>query len=112
MSAAIHVDREAGGYTDRARAYKVLVDGEERGTVKQGQGVEAEVDPGAHQVQMKIDWASSPTLDVELADGERAEFVCAPNASPLTAIFYAFFRRSSYIRLERSEPTPPPPSVE
>lgn len=47
MPAAIHVDRQAGGYTDRARAYKVLVDGEERGTVKQCEGVEIESGPAA-----------------------------------------------------------------
>jgi hypothetical protein len=111
MPAAIHIDRQGGGYTDRARAYKVLVDGEERGTVKHGEGVEIEVEPGSHQVQMKIDWAGSPILETDLAEGERAEFTCAPNASPLTAIFYAFFRRSNYIRLERSEP-PAPLSVE
>jgi hypothetical protein len=107
MPAAIHVDRQAGGYTDRARAYKVLVDGEERGAVKQGKGIEIEVDPGPHRVKMKVDWAGSPTLEVDLAEGERAEFLCAPNASPLTAIFYAFFRRSDYIRLERGDPGAP-----
>ena len=102
MSAVIHVDRQAGGYTDRARAYKVLVDGEERGTVKHGVGVEIEVAPGNHEVQMKVDWATSPPLEVTLAEGERAEFECAPNANPLTAMFYAVFSRSNYIRLERT----------
>ena len=104
MPAVIHVDRDPGGYTDRARAYKVLVDGEEQGTVKHGEGVELQVSPGTHRVQMKVDWATSPELEVTLSEGERAEFVCAPNASPLTAIFYAFFKRSDYIRLERSSP--------
>ena len=46
-------------------------------------------------------------IEVELAEGARAEFVCAANASPLTAIFYAVFRRSNYIRLERSDPAAP-----
>jgi hypothetical protein len=54
MPAAIHVDREAGGYTDRARAYKVLVDGEERGTVKHGEGVEIEVEPGARSTDIRL----------------------------------------------------------
>jgi hypothetical protein len=111
MPAAIHVDRKAGGYTDRARAYKLLVDGEERGTIKQGEGVEVEVQPGAHRVQMKIDWARSPELTVDLGEGDRAEFFCAPNASALTALFYSLFKRSDYIRLERSAPSVPP-SVE
>ena len=103
MPAVIHVDRDPGGYADRARAYKVLIDGEERGTVKHGEGVELEVSPGSHEVQMKVDWATSPALDVTLGEGERAEFLCAPNATPMTAIFYAFFKRGSYIRLERSD---------
>jgi hypothetical protein len=107
MPAVIHVDRQAGGYTDRARAYKVLVDGEERGTVKHGEGVEIQVEPGSHTVQMKIDWAGSRTHEINLGEGDRAEFVCAPNASPLTAVFYAFFKRSDYIRFERSDPAAP-----
>jgi hypothetical protein len=45
MPAVIHVDRQAAGYTDRARAYKVLVDGDERGSLKAGEGVEIEVEP-------------------------------------------------------------------
>ena len=105
MAARIHVDREPGGYTDRARAYKVLIDGEERGTVKHGEGVEVEVPAGSHEVQMKVDWATSPALEVTLGEGERAEFRCAPNATPMTAIFYAFFKRGNYIRLERATAT-------
>jgi hypothetical protein len=100
MAATISVTRQAGGYTDRARAYKVLVDGEEKATVKHGQTADVEVAPGQHELQMKVDWATSPPLRVELADGARAQFACAPNANPLTAWFYAFFKRSAYIRLE------------
>lgn len=103
MPAVIHVDRQPGGYTDRGRAYKLLIDDEERGELKHGEGVEVEVAPGPHRVQMKLDWARSPVLEVELAEGRRAEFVCAPNASPLTAIFYSVFMRSKYIRLEQSD---------
>ena len=112
MSATIHVERQAGGYTDRARAYKVLVDGAERGAVKHGAGLDVQVEPGPHTLQMKVDWATSPELEVTLADGERAEFHCAPNANPLTAIFYATFRRSNYIRLEPTSPAPAAASVE
>jgi hypothetical protein len=109
MSATISVERQAGGYTDRARAYKVLVDGDEKATVKHGQTAEVEVAPGEHELQMKVDWATSPPLRVELADGDHARFACAPNANPLTAWFYAFFKRSVYIRLE---PVAPGSSVE
>ena len=38
MPAAIHVDRQPGGYTDRTRAYKVLVDGEGRGSRSRERG--------------------------------------------------------------------------
>jgi hypothetical protein len=46
-------------------------------------------------------------IELELAEGGRAEFVCAASASPLTGIYYAVFRRSNYIRLERSDPAAP-----
>ena len=65
------------------------------------------MEPGSHELQMRIDWDSSPMIELELAEGARAEFACAANASPLTAIFYAVFRRSNYIRLERSDPAAP-----
>ena len=101
MAARIEVERRAGGYTDRARAYKVLVDGNEVARVKAGETQAVDVPPGPHQVQMAIDWARSPAFDVQLAEGETARFFCHPNANAFTALFYSLFARKRYIALER-----------
>ena len=102
MAARIEVERRAGGYTDRARAYKVMVDGAEAARVKAGESAGVDVAPGAHKVQMAIDWARSPAFDVELGEGETARFACHPNANPFNAIFYVLFARKRYVALERT----------
>ncbi len=98
-SATIRVEREAGGYTDRLRAYTVLVDGAEVGKVKRGESVETPVAAGAHLVQMKVDWTRSIPVKVEVADGEQARLSCAPNANPLTILWNITFGRHRYIDL-------------
>lgn len=96
----IHVHRRDAAYQDRARAYKVLLDGEEVGKVKRGQTVTVDAAPGAHKLQLKIDWARSPTLDVQLEPGEDAHFECAPNSTPLTALYWITFGLKNYIQLK------------
>ena len=95
----IHVQRRDVAYQDRARAYKVMLDGEEMGRVKRGESVSFDAAPGAHQLQMKIDWATSEPLDIEVAAGQDLRFECWPNAKPLTALYWTTFGRKKYIGL-------------
>ncbi len=100
-SARIHVNRRPGGYVDRARAYKVLVDGEEKGRIKAGESVTADVAPGRHEVHLGIDWARSPTLAVDVQPGEQVTLHCRPNANPFNMLWYISGGRKNYIGLER-----------
>lgn len=50
------------GYTDRSRDYHVLIDGREVGSIGNGEVKSFEIGPGAHSVQLKIDWCSSNSL--------------------------------------------------
>jgi hypothetical protein len=95
----IHIDRRANAYQDRARAYKVMLDGQEVGRVKRGESVSFDAAPGAHQLQMKIDWATSEPLDIQVAPGQDLRFECWPNAKPLTALYWITVGRSKYIGL-------------
>jgi hypothetical protein len=97
----IHVHRRANAYQDRARAYKVMLDGEEVGRVKRGESVSFDAAPGGHQLQLKIDWATSEPLDVQVAGGQDLNFECWPNSSPLTALYWITFGRKRYIGLEQ-----------
>jgi hypothetical protein len=95
----IHIARRANAYQDRARAYKVMLDGEEVGRVKRGESVSFDAAPGAHQLQMKIDWATSEPVDIQVAPGQDLHFECWPNSTPLTALYWTTFGKNKYIGL-------------
>ena len=80
----------------------MLVDSQERGSIRPGETLQLEVAAGPHSVQIAIDWARSPTLDVEVAGGETVLLRCAPNTaqSPLVG---ATLGRGKYVSLWRAE---------
>jgi hypothetical protein len=96
----IHVHRRSGRYQDRARAYKVLLDGQEVGKVKHGESVSVDATPGPHRLQMKIDWATSEPIDLDVQPDQDLHFECWPNSTPLTALYWITFGRNRYIGLQ------------
>ena len=94
----ITITREAGGYRDRVRAYKVMLDGEHVASIKAGETVTHTAPAGRHEIRMKIDWAGSPTIPFQLTEGGTASFHCEPGGSALTALF-ALFRPGKYVSL-------------
>lgn len=121
--ARIEVSRRSGAYTDAARKYKVMVDGEEVGLIGAGGNVSAEVGAGEHELQIKIDWCRSKPRLVQLGEADTAAFECWPNSSPLKALWYISFGMADYVALEplaagasqpepatAAEPPPPPPA--
>ena len=98
-SAWIDVERKEG-LRDRARAYKVMIDGQEAGTVRRGSQEGFQVTPGTHEVFLKIDWCRSPKLTVDVAGGQRAKVTCVPSGTIWTAIFAIVFKPTRYIDAE------------
>ena len=92
--------RRARAYADALRAYKVFVDGEPRGAVRQGDELKLEVAPGPHTVQMRIDWCSSPELFVRAGD-EPVRLTCRSRGG--WHAFFAFITPANYIRLEHAD---------
>ena len=90
------------GFRDRFRAYKVLIDGERVGQVKNGQVFARPADPGVHRVRLKVDWVGSPEITVNVLPGATA--VLAASAKPreggLTMMVEASLGRHEYILLE------------
>lgn len=76
--AEIELIRPNGYRVDRGREYRVDIDGQKVGNIKTGETKVFSLSPGAHEVQLKQDWASSEKLQVDLDDKDRAQFVCAP----------------------------------
>ena len=101
MSASAWIDVERKeGLRDRARAYKVMIDGQEAGTIRHGSQESFQVTPGTQEVFLKIDWCRSQKLTVDVAGGQRATVTCVPSGTIWTAIFAIVFKPTSYIRAE------------
>ena len=101
MESTIRVTREPRGRRDRLRAYSVVVDSQAAGKLRRGQTLELPVAPGAHSVQIAIDWARSPAVDVDLAPGETVDLRCAPNTAQ-PALVGITTGRGKYVRLWRN----------
>ena len=104
MPATIHIHRDKTAWSDRARSYKLLVDGEEQGELRHGEAKAFDVAPGRHTVQMKIDWATSVPIDVEMPEGATEHFTCR-GRNPFGALYWTTFGRKKYIVLERGDST-------
>ena len=109
--AELIVRRRAAWYQDRMRDYIVLVDGSERGRVGNDAEVRVHVERGRHKVQLKIDWCSSPAVEVDVADGAAQVLDCGPNATPLTLMYYVFLRVGRYLKLQAGARYPASPDL-
>lgn len=93
----------ATAWQDKLRRYQILVDGEPAGTIAEGAQVSLPVTPGRHQVQLKIDWCSSPELNVDVPPGGVVQLDCGPSAHPVLALLYITFYRRRYLWLEPAD---------
>lgn len=75
-------------WRNRARGFKVWIDGKEAGTIADGGSEEYAVEPGKHKLQCKIDWCSSPELELTLKEGE-ALFVQVGSGMKYYSLFTA-----------------------
>lgn len=89
VSASIRIDRPAGGYANRLRRFKIVIDGEPVGRLSPGEGRTFDVPAGSHTVCATIDWCRSRKLTLERSERDNAHLVCGnpPLATPL-AIFW------------------------
>jgi hypothetical protein len=78
----ISVSRRPGGWRDRLRRYRVMIDGQQVAWIKNGQQVDVPVTPGRHTVFLQISWARSPRLEVDAAPGQTVSLQCAPTNMP------------------------------
>ena len=102
MAGRITIDRAARGWLNSARTYRVLIDGNGVARVKYGQSVTVAVAPGRHDLQLVVDWARSPKLEVDLANGQELRIRCGPYGNPLVSLFRAVFtpRRSIVVEFD------------
>jgi hypothetical protein len=105
-SGTLTIHRLGGRYRDAARAYKVLVDGQETGKIKSGNSENYALAPGNHVVRMKVDWCRSQDVEVTVPEGGAVELRCKPSAGAWRAIYDVTIGATKYIVLEPGGPWP------
>lgn len=89
---------------DRLRSYKVIIDGEIAGVIKNGESKEFPISSGQHELSLKIDWCGSNTIRFVAAEGDVLTFDARSNLTGLkmlAAFWYVCFKRSSYLLIEQ-----------
>jgi hypothetical protein len=95
----VTIEREVTGMRDRLRDYRVMIDGQESGRVAEGEAWSGKVEPGSHQVFLKLDWCRSPIMEFEVTEGQIVTFRCRPGGGPFSGLPDSLFRRNRYIAL-------------
>lgn len=93
----IEIIRESR-YADRIRAYKIVLNGQEAGKVRNGDRTYLEVPAGRHQIQFRIDWGYSQILEFDVPAGGMTSVSCC-GRNPFTALYYTTFGRNKYVDL-------------
>lgn len=101
---AVRIQREANPFSDRMRRYRVLLDGRDVGLLRWAETIEIQVEPGPHELRLKIDWTGSPTIPFSVTEGGLAEFKCRPRrpaALAIVSLFRSIRHRNEWLVLER-----------
>ena len=93
--------RRGGGYADRMRAYRILIDGADAGEVRRNDRVVLDVPAGPVTVQARIDWARSKPMQLTLGDGEEAEIEVSNTHGAILAVWAITFGMNNYLTLTR-----------
>lgn len=104
MASFITLSRDSG-YADRIRAYRVLIDGTEVGTIDNGESKTFSVEPGPHEMVLKIDWCGSNTVKFDLPVSRSIGFECGSNLRGVgifLSFYYVLFARDQYLWLSPS----------
>ena len=99
-TSGILIIRRPKGFVDRVRSYRILVDGEEAASLRADSSATIPVPPGTHVVHARIDWTSSPRLEIDVDEGATVTLECSGHRNPLVAVFHTLIRRDEYLQLK------------
>ncbi|MFS0861944.1 hypothetical protein [Fredinandcohnia sp. 179-A 10B2 NHS] len=68
-------DRE-NQFANKMRKYKIFLNDEEVGEIKNGEQKEIKVQPGSYKVKLKIDWCESKEIQINAVEGQTIQFQC------------------------------------
>lgn len=103
MPSSIEVRRPQGVglRQDVFRRYRILLDGIQVASLKEGETVRVDVAPGSHAVQARIDWVKTPPLQVTVRQDEAVHLIVRPSGF-LSGLWQGVLKPSAYLVLERA----------
>lgn len=90
-------------YADKMRAYKVVVDGDVIGEIRNGESMGFDVAPGSHNLVLTIDWCRSREVPFEASSGVDVAFDLSPRArgwAVLLSLYVVLFKRTDYVNIQ------------
>lgn len=99
MAATLHLVRERGAVMELRRGtFRVLLDGEEIGSIDTHGAVEVPIEPGRHTLQVKVGRYSSSQRSFDATDGSIVNFRC--NGAVIWPVYLAsLVKRDLALRL-------------
>ena len=82
----IRIKRARSPWRDRLRSYKVVVDDEHFGSVRNGRTKDFAVAPGPHTVRLKVDWMGSLTVEIGVGPGATVVLAASAHESGKSAV--------------------------
>lgn len=96
--------RRDSQYADKARSYKIIIDGNYYDKINDGEVKNINISSGKHTIQLKIDWCKSNKIDFNASEKETIEFNCGSSIKGgrfLFSIFYATILKNNYLWIKR-----------
>jgi hypothetical protein len=81
LPALIRLRRAEAAWADKSVRYRVLIDGEESGSLAIGETETFTVPPGKHKLRLECGNRNSPEKVLHLDRGDIADFICSPGWS-------------------------------
>jgi len=90
------------GRADDLRTYEVVIDGEIIGRIRRRETAMFLLSGGRHELQIKMDWWGSPSIQFSVAEIENVTFHVKSNLTGglFELFYYAIFARNQYLRLD------------
>jgi len=94
----IHREKQ---FADAARAYRIFVDGEQKGEIRRDSTEDFFVSEDTHRIHLKIDWCGSAEIEFTARAEETIEFDCGNNTKGFFAMYYVLFAPNEYLWLKQ-----------
>ena len=91
-------------YADKIRGYHLVLDGKKVKKIGNGEAVDLLVQPGDHELFLKIDWCRSNKIVFSISEGQTKTFECGPSLTGINLLFgfvYITFLKNSYLWLKQ-----------